>query len=120
MLVAVSTQGEDLGAEVDSRFGRAPKFLLVDSKTLSFEVIENKQNLNLPQGAGIQSAQNIAKHRPDVVLTGNCGPKAFKVLQAGGIEVVIGVKGTIKDAVQAYVAGKYERAEEANVEGHWI
>ncbi|MBW2065111.1 MAG: NifB/NifX family molybdenum-iron cluster-binding protein, partial [Deltaproteobacteria bacterium] len=71
MRIAISSQGEDLNAEVDPRFGRASKFLVVDTKDMSFEVVENSQSLNLPQGAGIQAAQNIAGHRPDVVLTGN-------------------------------------------------
>jgi predicted Fe-Mo cluster-binding NifX family protein len=87
---------------------------------MEFKVIENSQNLNLPQGAGIQAAQNIAGCNPDSVLTGNCGPKAFRALQAAGIEVVIGVKGTIKEAVQDYLNGKYEPTGEANVEGHWM
>ncbi|MBW2000092.1 MAG: NifB/NifX family molybdenum-iron cluster-binding protein, partial [Deltaproteobacteria bacterium] len=52
MRVAVSSQGEDLNAEVDPRFGRASKFLVVDTKDMSFEVVENSQSLNLPQGAG--------------------------------------------------------------------
>jgi len=120
MLVAVSSQGENLDDEVDPRFGRASRFLLVDSDTLSFRVIENKQSLDLPQGAGIQAAQNIIAHHPHVVLTGNCGPKAFKVLQAAGVAVAVGVKGKIKEAVKDYVDGKYIQADEANVEGHWV
>jgi len=120
MRIAISSQGEDLNAEVDPRFGRASKFLVVDTKDMSFEVVENSQSLNLPQGAGIQAAQNIAGHRPDVVLTGNCGPKAFSALQAAGIKVVVGVKGKIKDAVQAYLDGRYKPADQANVEGHWV
>lgn len=120
MRVAISSQGEDLGAEVDPRFGRASRFLLVVTDTMSFEVIENTQNLNLPQGAGIQTAQNIAEYNPDVVLTGNCGPKAFRALQAAGVAVVVGVKGKITDAVQAYLEGKYQSAKAANVEGHWV
>ncbi|MBL7177895.1 MAG: NifB/NifX family molybdenum-iron cluster-binding protein [Desulfobacteraceae bacterium] len=119
MRVAVTSQGDDLAVNVDPRFGRASKFLLIDTETMSFEVIENRQSLDLPQGAGIQTAQNIAQHNPDVVLTGNCGPKAFKALQAAGVEVVVGVAGVIKDAVQAYVEGRYQPAKEANVEGHW-
>ena len=119
MRVAVPTTGDGLGSEVDVRFGRAPKFLLVDTDTMSFESIENAQNLNLPQGAGIQSAQNVIQHKPDVVLTGNCGPKAFQVFQAAGVEVVVGASGTVLEAVQAYMDGKYRKARSANVEGHW-
>jgi predicted Fe-Mo cluster-binding NifX family protein len=119
MRIAVSTQGNDLDAQIDSRFGRAPKFLVVDTETMRFDVIANTQSLDLAQGAGIQSAQNVLVHKPDVVLTGNCGPKAFRVLKAAGIKVVVGVKGRIADALHDYMNGKYLEATEANVEGHW-
>ena len=120
MRVAISAQGESLEALVDSRFGRAAKFLLVDTDTMSLQVIENTQSLNLARGAGIQAAQNVIPHKPDVVLTGNCGPKAFKVLQAAGVKVALGVKGKIRDALQDFVEGKLQPADEANVEGHWV
>jgi predicted Fe-Mo cluster-binding NifX family protein len=119
MRIAVTTQGTSLSAEVDSRFGRAPRFLIVDTETMISQVVQNNQSLDLPQGAGIQSAQNVLPHKPDVVLTGNCGPKAFRVLQAAGIKVVVGVTGKIVDAVKDYMDGKYLAATEANVEGHW-
>jgi predicted Fe-Mo cluster-binding NifX family protein len=120
MRIAVTTQGTDLSAEVDSRFGRAPRFLIVDTETMTSQVVQNNQSLDLPQGAGIQSAQNVLAHKPDVLLTGNCGPKAFRVLQAAGIKVVVGVTGKVVDAVKDYMDGKYLAATEANVEGHWV
>ena len=120
MLVAVSASGQDIKGDVDQRFGRAPWFLLVDSDTMQVEAVENKQSLDLPQGAGIQSAENVARHKPAAVLTGNCGPKAFKVLQAAGIHVVTGVTGGIEEAVRAYARGDYKASSEANVEGHWM
>jgi predicted Fe-Mo cluster-binding NifX family protein len=109
----------DLDADVDSRFGRAPRFLVVDTETMRFDVVENKQSLDLPQGAGIQSAQNVLPFKPNVVCTGNCGPKAFRVLQAAGIQVVVGVKGKIADAIRDYMNGEYKPTAQANVEGHW-
>jgi predicted Fe-Mo cluster-binding NifX family protein len=120
MRIAVTSAGNDLSGEVDPRFGRAPRFLLVDPETLEYEVVENTQSLDLPQGAGIQAAENLAKRKPAVVLTGNCGPKAFKVLQAAGIGVVVDVRGKVEDAVKAYVRGDYRTAGAANVEGHWM
>jgi predicted Fe-Mo cluster-binding NifX family protein len=120
MRIAVSAQGKDLETQVDSRFGRASNFILLDTDTMRFDVIENKQSLDLPQGAGIQSAQNILPHKPDVVLTGNCGPKAFRVLQAAGVKVVVSAKGKIADAIKDYISGKCAVAAEANVEGHWL
>jgi predicted Fe-Mo cluster-binding NifX family protein len=120
MRIAVTTRGNDLDSEVDARFGRAPKFLLVDSETMSSQIVDNPQSLDLAQGAGVQSAQNILVRNPVVVLTGNCGPKAFKVLQAAGVKVVVGVKGKVADAVHAYLEGKVQPAQDANVEGHWV
>ena len=120
MIIAVTSERMDLAGEVDPRFGRAKHFLLVDSETMNFQVVENRHNLNLPQGAGIQAAQNVANHEPVVVLTGNCGPKAFKTLQAAGIKVVVGVSGKIEDAIRAYLRGELEHAKDANVEGHWV
>ena len=120
MRIAITAQDQNLETEVDQRFGRTPYFLLVDTDSLAIEVVENKQSFDLPQGAGIQAAQNIVPHKPVAVLTGNCGPKAFKVLEAAGIEVVTGVKGKIGEAVKDYVDGVYQRAEGANVEGHWV
>ncbi len=120
MRIAISAHDQNLDTEVDQRFGRTPYFLVVDTDSLAFEVVENKQVFDLPQGAGIQAAQNILPHKPVAVLTGNCGPKAFKVLETAGIEVVTGVKGEIRKAVRAYVDGAYQKAEGANVEGHWV
>jgi predicted Fe-Mo cluster-binding NifX family protein len=119
MRIAITAQGGDLDAKVDPRFGRASQFLLVETATMKYEVIGNSQSLDLPQGAGIQAAQNILRHQPDAILTGNCGPKAFKVLGAAGVNVILGVSGTAREAIQSFLAGQYEPAKAANVEGHW-
>jgi predicted Fe-Mo cluster-binding NifX family protein len=119
MVIAISAQGNDLQGQVDPRFGRAKHFLLVDTENMGFEVVRNEQNLSLPQGAGIQAAQVVTNHQAEVVITGNCGPKAFKTLEAAGIKVVVGVSGSIEDAIQAYLRGEFEHAKDANVEGHW-
>lgn len=119
MKIAVSASGSDLNALVDPRFGRAPFFLLVDPETLEFEAVPNQTNLQAPQGAGIQAAALVARQRPVAVLTGNCGPKAFDTLQAAGIQVIVGVAGTVQEAVADYRAGKFKSAPEPNVAGHW-
>ena len=120
MQIIISSQGDDLDAKVDPRFGRASQFILVNTDTMDFKVIENNQNLDMPQGAGIQAAQAVTKHKPNAVLTGNCGPKAFKALQAAGVDIIVGVNGSIREAVQGYIDGKYQTSDGANVEGHWM
>ena len=48
--VAFTTSGNDLNAPLDSRFGRAAKFLVYNLDTNAFTVIDNQQNLNAAQG----------------------------------------------------------------------
>ena len=117
--IAISSQGRTLGDEVDPRFGRAAMFLFVDTDTGAFEAVDNMQNLNAEQGAGIQAAALCADRSADVGITGHCGPKAFRTLSAAGIEVVVGVEGKVTKALQEFSAGELSRAESADVEGHW-
>jgi predicted Fe-Mo cluster-binding NifX family protein len=119
MKIAITSQGTDLDSEVDPRFGRARYILLVDSDTFNFEVIDNKDNLNAFKGAGIQAAQMVSEKGAEVLLTGYCGPNAFKAMKAANIGVANDAAGTIRDAVKAYVDGKLPLANEANVEGQW-
>jgi predicted Fe-Mo cluster-binding NifX family protein len=119
MKVAVSSAGADLSAAVDARFGRAPYFLIVDTDSMEFEAVENTQNLQATQGAGIQAAAHVARFQPAAVLTGHCGPKAYQTLDAAGITVAVNVTGTVKEAVERYLKGDCELAAGPNVSGHW-
>ncbi|NOY75074.1 MAG: dinitrogenase iron-molybdenum cofactor biosynthesis protein [Kiritimatiellaeota bacterium] len=119
MKVVVTSQGETLDAQVDPRFGRAKNFIILDTENGEFKSIDNSQNLNAAQGAGIQSAQNVANTDTEALITGNCGPKAFKVLAAAKIKVYIGAQGTVSEAVEKFKNGELKEAANANVEGHW-
>jgi len=119
MKIAVTSTGTDIDSEVDPRFGRAAYILIVDSETFEFEALDNKENVNALKGAGIQAAVAVNNKGADVLLTGFCGPNAFKAMNAAKIKVANDAKGTVREAVQAYLDGKLPLAEEANVEGQW-
>ena len=119
MKIAFSTSGADLNAPLDPRFGRAAKFLVYDTETASFAVIDNQQNLNAAQGAGIQSAQNVAATGAQVLVSGHCGPKAFRVLAAAGIKVYTSDAPTVSVALEAVREGKLKESTGADVEVHW-
>lgn len=104
---------------MDSRFGRAPKFLVYDLETNTFEVIDNQQNLNAAQGAGIQSAETVARLGAKALVTGHCGPKAFRVLAAAGIKIYNTDALTVADALEQFRSDKLREAGSADVEGHW-
>jgi len=119
MKIAFSTSGVSLDAPLDSRFGRSPKFLVYDLDNASFAVIDNQQNLNAAQGAGIQSAETVARSGAKALVSGHCGPKAFRVLAAAGIKVYNSDAATVADALEQFKAGKLKEAGNADVEGHW-
>lgn len=114
MKICVTAQGKTLDDKVDSRFGRCQFFIIVDTDTLDFEVIEN-QSTQFSGGAGIQSGQIMASKRVKAVLTGNIGPNAFQTLQAGGIKIYTGLSGKVRDAVEKYKGGTLKPTENPNV-----
>ncbi len=104
MRIAVSATGPTLDAEVDPRFGRCQYFIIADPETMEFEALENSSAM-AAGGAGISTGQTIAGKGVDAVLTGNCGPNAYQVLSAAGLQVITGVSGKVKDAIQGYKSG---------------
>ena len=118
MKIAITSTGPSMDDQVDARFGRSPYFLIVDTETSKFEAIENP-NVALGGGAGIQSAQFMAERDVKAILTGNCGPNAFRTFGAAGIQVIVGVSGTARQAVEKFATGEYSTASSPNVGSHF-
>lgn len=119
MKVAITAQGPNLDSPVDPRFGRARYFLLFDTETGQFTVHDNVQNLNAPQGAGIQAAQAVVEIGAEALLTGHVGPKAFATLKAGKVAIHAGAAGVVRQALEEFRSGRIQPTTKADVEGHW-
>ena len=118
MKIAITASGPDLNSQVDPRFGRAPYFIIVDPESSDFETIENSGAGGM-SGVGIQSAQLIANKGAKSLLTGSCGPNAYQTLQAAGVEVIVGVSGTIKEAIEKYKKGEFQATAGPSVAPHF-
>jgi predicted Fe-Mo cluster-binding NifX family protein len=118
MKIAISATAPGLDAEVDPRFGRCQHFIIVDPQSMEFEVLDNS-NAMAAGGAGISTAQMIASKGVEVVLTGNCGPNAYQTLSAAGVQVITGVSGRIKDAIEAFKSGKFQLSSQPSVGNHY-
>ena len=119
MKIAVTSTGTDLDSQVDPRFGRAAFILIVDSETFDVEVLDNSENVNALKGAGIQAACMVSDKKAEVLLTGFCGPNAFKAINAANIGVANNASGSVRDAVKAYLDGELPLSDKPNVEGQW-
>ena len=107
MKVAVSAISGSLDAQIDPRFGRCQYFVIVETETMSLEVLPNPGQ-GASSGAGIQAGQTMAKQGVQAVLTGNVGPNAFQVLSQAGIRILTGVSGTVREAVERFKSGQLQ------------
>jgi predicted Fe-Mo cluster-binding NifX family protein len=111
MKIAIAATGKDLESDINPRFGRAPFFLIVDSKTKEKKTVVNTID-NRSSGVGITAGNLVLEEGIDVVITTNIGPETFKLFEEGGI-TIYQAKGKIKDAVQQLVRGKLPRIKKA-------
>lgn len=119
MKVLVTSSGQSLHSMVDPRFGRAPFFAVVTVETGELEVIRNEARESV-EGAGIKAAELASRLGVAAVITGHCGPKAWRALKAGGINIFTGARGTVAQVIQAYKQGLLQPASAPDVEGHWV
>ena len=69
-------------------------------------------------GAGIQAAQLVVDRGANAVLTGSVGPNAYNALSSGGVEIYLGVTGTVKNAVDQFREGRLTKAASATGPSH--
>jgi len=111
MRIAVPADGDNLDAEITDRFGRCRQFLLVDTSSASFKVLDNRQHA-MNDSPGIASAQMLIRHGVNAVITSKCGPNACKLFDAAGITIVTGATGSIRGAVARFSHEKTSLSED--------
>ncbi len=117
MKIAISAMGQSLDSQVDPRFGRCQNFIILDMDTMEFEAVSN-ESAAAAGGAGIAAAQMIAGKGVEAVVTGNCGPNAFGVLNSAGIKVMTGASGTVQEAAENFKAGKLQESSQPSAGAH--
>ena len=108
MKIAVTASNDQgLEAKIDSRFGRAPYFTIVDVDTMEASVIDNSAS-NAASGAGVSAAQTVSDEGVTGVISGNFGPKAFDSLKAGDLKLYSFTDGTVQEAINEFKKGTLE------------
>ena len=97
MRIGVLADGPELSSEVSEDFGHAPFFLIVESESLDFTVVENE--FMDAEGAGMKVAQSIVEIGVDAVVVGGIGTHGFNILNKAGIDVSYDEEGTVEECV---------------------
>ena len=79
MKLAITLKENEYNSSVDERFGRAPFFIIIDSDTKEFEIIENEAK-DEATGAGLKAVKNLLKYEIDTIIAGEIGPKAGELI----------------------------------------
>ncbi len=104
MKIAVTTTAPDIDAMIETRYGRASYFVIVDSETMAWEAKANPGS-SAGGGAGIQAGQFISAQGATVAVSGGFGPNAYGALSAAGIKMYTAQGGSVRQIVEAFKAG---------------
>ncbi|MCL6431519.1 MAG: NifB/NifX family molybdenum-iron cluster-binding protein [Anaerolineae bacterium] len=111
MRIAVSADdARGLDAAVSPHFGRCPYYVLVDvdeGRISSTRVVANPFYGQHRPG---QVPAFIQSQGADVMLTGGMGARAMSFFEECGIEAVTGAAGSVRHALEDYLAGRLRGA----------
>ncbi len=111
MKIAIPSTGTDIKSDVNQSFGRTPYFIVVDSDTKDFKVIDNKA-ADAQGGAGIKAAQTIVDSGAQAVITFRCGQNAADVLNTAGIKMIQAQSGSVEDMIAKFNKGELKELAE--------
>lgn len=99
MKIGVLADRDSLDSLVAEDFGHAAFFLIVDSDTLDYTVVENEYAKG--DGAGYKVAEAIVPTGVSHVVCGGIGMHGLEILQKGGIRVWYDMdEMTVEEAVE--------------------
>jgi predicted Fe-Mo cluster-binding NifX family protein len=119
MKVAITAQGKDRSAAVDTHFARARCFLVVDIDHATLAVCSNVGFRQTAHLAGTQAAGALISLGVQAAIVGHIGPKAFATFKSAGVRVFHAPAGTVAEAIDSFQDGTLVELSGANAEEHW-
>jgi len=110
MKIAITSLGETIDSPVDPRFGRARYFLVHHTDSGTWTVHPNQQILEKGKGTCLSAAQTVIGLDVSVLITGHCGPNAFRTLTDGNVEVYQNAEGTVKKVIGEFLSGHLSKS----------
>jgi predicted Fe-Mo cluster-binding NifX family protein len=105
-------QNQGLSSEISMHFGKSPFFTFLKMENNEIKNVETVESRGRHTGGAITPAEIILNHNADVLVCGNLGSKAVNMLKNSGLKVYSGASGTVKEAVEKYLAGELSTADD--------
>jgi predicted Fe-Mo cluster-binding NifX family protein len=102
--VAISTDGE----EVAAHFGRCPAYTIVE---IADGIIRSRELLPNPGHEPGFLPGYLAERGVTCIVAGGMGPRAQTLFDEHGIGTIVGISGSVEDALQNYLRGELVSGE---------
>jgi predicted Fe-Mo cluster-binding NifX family protein len=111
MKIAVGTAGDNLDAWVGTEFGWCPRFVIVDTDSMSYFIISQPVTESYEE-ASWAAIRNLAQYDVSTVIVAEARPRCRMVLNELGMDVVEGVEGlTVRQAVERFLGAELHTSE---------
>lgn len=109
MKVAIGLEENSYNSRVDGRFGRAGYFIIINSETKEYEIIENFAKDEV-SGAGLKVVRTLVDLGVDEIIVGEIGPKVETLLEEFEIVVYrLGECTSIDEVMKKYSEKSLEK-----------
>lgn len=102
MRITIPVNDKSIESGVCVSFGRAPYFLIYDTKSKESSFLDNSAATS-QGGAGILAAQYIADNSVDALITPRCGENADGVFNAADIKIYKTINDSVEDNIKAFM-----------------
>lgn len=99
MKTLITSQGNDLNAKIDERFGRCQYFAIYSPQNNETIFVENPYK-NQDHAAGVKVAEYVIENNISKIITGMLGPKAEMVLKGEDISYKSFKEKTIAEIIE--------------------
>jgi len=104
MKIAVGTTGDTLDAWVNSEFGWCPRFVVVDTDSMSYFIVSQPM-VESYEEASLAAIRTLAQHDVSAVIVATAQPQCRRVMNELGVDVIEGVEGlTVRQAVEWFLS----------------
>ena len=117
MKIAIPVNHKIKGTNLSQSFGRAPFFLIYDTKTKESIFLDNSA-ANSQGGAGIKASQMLVDQKIDAMITIRCGENAADVLNTASIKIYKAISNYVDENIHAYDQGRLSILNEIHAGYH--